>query len=129
MQQNKATKLTHGFGIYDLMNEHCVKIDITYTFLIHNNKSGSCVYTYFFTILFQFKIYFWENSIIIRSSVLYTFSYSSILHMLDVQSSLDYKWGPCTHEYIRMCVLLSTLFALRTYVANCMKFIHGKVGH
>ena len=49
--------------------------------------------------------------------------------MLDVQSSLDDKLGPYTQEYIRMYVLLNTLFALRPYVANCMKFIHGKVGH
>ena len=80
LQENKTTKLTHGFGIYDLMNEHCVKIDITYIFLIHNNKSVWCVYTYFFTILFQLKISFWKNSIIISTQfyLFFFFFYSFI---------------------------------------------------
>ena len=131
LQENKTTKLTHGFGIYDLMNEHCVKIDITYIFLIHNNKSVWCVYTYFFTILFQLKISFWKNSIIISTQfyLFFFFFYSFILHMLNVQRSFDYNLGPYTQEYIRMCMLLNTLFVLRPYVANSVKFIHGKVGH
>ena len=91
LQQNQTTKLTHGFGIYDLMNEHCVKIDITYIFLIHNNKSVWCAYTYFFTILFQLKISFWKNSFIIRAYFSLCFSFSFILHMVNVQSIFDYK--------------------------------------
>ena len=131
LQENKTTKLTHGFGIYDLMNEHCVKIDITYTFLIHNNKSVWCVYTYFFKILFQLKISFWKNCIIISTQfyLFFFFFYSFILHMLHVQSSFDYEWG-LTHRSIYVCVCFSIhFFALRPYVANSVKFIHGKVGH
>ena len=78
LQENKTTKLTHGFGIYDLMNEHCVKIDITYIFLIHNNKSVWCVYTYFSQSYFNWK-YLFERILLLSVPNFIYFSSSFIL--------------------------------------------------